>query len=103
MKKFVVWANELDARLSRKYGREVPKNLAVESPKLDEIIRAAEALNMKIVEVESEKMNPRLSGLDESLRTRGMLIVESRHGKSKSLKLIAQKIREFRKSKRRKK
>ncbi len=103
MRKFVVWASELDARLSRKYGREIPKNLAVESPKLDEIIEATKTLGMKIVKVEWDKLNPRVSGLDETLRAKGMLVIESKYGKSKSLRLIAQKIREFRKSKRRKK
>ena len=103
MRRFVVWPSELDAKLSRKYGREVSKNLAVESPKLNEIIEATETLGMKVVGVEWDKLNPRLSGLDEALRTRGMLIIESKYGKSKSLRLIAQKIREFRKSKRRKK
>jgi len=102
MKKFVVWTSELDARLPKKYGREVSKNLAVESPKLDEIIEAAKTLGMKVVEVDWDKLNPRLSGLDENLRTRGMVVIESKYGKSKSLKLIVQKIREFRKSKRRK-
>lgn len=102
MRKFVLWTNELDSRLSKKYGREVPRNLAVESPKLEEIIKAAEALGMKVVKIEWEKLNPRLSGVDETLRTKGMVVIESKYGKSKSLKLIVQKIREFRKSKRRK-
>ena len=100
MGKFVIWANEIDARISRKYGREVPKNLAVEKPEIDEIIDAAKILNIEVVEVNKEALNPRLAGLDEELRTKGRIIVESKHGKSKTLKLIAQKVREFRKARR---
>lgn len=102
MKRFVVWSNELDARLSRKYGREVSKNLAVDNPTIEEIEKAARGLGMKIVAINKDRLNPRLSGIDESLRTIGMLVLESHHGKSKSLRLIAQKIREFRKTKGRK-
>ncbi|USS40644.1 signal recognition particle protein Srp19 [Thermococcus aggregans] len=102
MGKFVIWANEIDARISRKYGREVPKNLAVENPNIDEIIDAARSLGITVVEVNKEALNPRLAGLEEELRVRGRIIVESKHGKSKTLKLIAQKVREFRKAHRKK-
>ncbi|WP_461864678.1 signal recognition particle protein Srp19 [Thermococcus sp.] len=103
MGRFVVWVSELDSRLPRKYGREVPRNLAVENPKVSEVVEAAEALKMRVIEVERDKLNPRLAGLEENLRSHGRLIIESRYGKSKSLRLIAQKIREFRKSKSRSK
>ena len=96
MGRFVVWPCELDSRLSRKYGRIIPKNLAIEKPSLDEIIEVDETLNLKIVEVDREKLNPRLSGIDEELRTYGRIIIESPYGKVKTLRLIAQKIREFR-------
>ncbi|AAL82018.1 signal recognition particle protein Srp19 [Pyrococcus furiosus DSM 3638] len=96
MGRFVVWPSELDSRLSRKYGRIVPRSIAVESPRVEEIVRAAEELKFKVIRVEEDKLNPRLSGIDEELRTFGMIVLESPYGKSKSLKLIAQKIREFR-------
>ncbi|MCD6189724.1 MAG: signal recognition particle protein Srp19 [Thermococcus sp.] len=102
MGKFVIWANEIDARIPRKYGREVPKNLAVEKPDIDEIIDATKNLGITVVEVNKEALNPRLAGLDEELRVKGRIIVESKHGKSKTLKLIAQKVREFRKAHRKK-
>jgi len=94
--RFIVWPCELDARLSRKYGRVVPKNVAVKEPKLSEIENAAIILGMKIVEKNPEKLNPRLSGLDEELRTYGFLRIESPYGKGKSLKMMAEKIRELR-------
>lgn len=102
MGKFVIWTNEIDARIPRKYGREVPKNLAVEKPDIDEIIDAAKGLGITLIEVNKEALNPRLAGLDEELRVKGRIIVESKHGKSKTLKLIAQKVREFRKARRKK-
>ncbi|AFK23352.1 signal recognition particle protein Srp19 [Pyrococcus sp. ST04] len=100
MGKFVIWPSELDARLSKKYGRVVSKTLAVDNPSLDEIVDAVESLGLKVISVEREKLNPRLSGIDEDLRTYGMIIVESPHGKAKTLRMIAQKIRELRKRRR---
>ncbi|WP_297499283.1 signal recognition particle protein Srp19 [Thermococcus sp.] len=94
--RFVLWPNELDARLSRKYGRAVKKSVAVDSPGLEEVEDAVLSLGFKVVEKVPEKLNPRLSGLDEEFRTRGMLVVESPYGKGKTLKLIAEKIRELR-------
>ncbi|ASJ05885.1 signal recognition particle protein Srp19 [Thermococcus pacificus] len=98
MRKFVVWPNELDARLSRRYGRAVGKEFAVDSPGVQEIADAAVALGMKVIEVDAEKMNPRLAGLDEEYRLKGMLRIESKHPKGKSLKMLGQKIREIRKT-----
>ncbi|ASJ16115.1 signal recognition particle [Thermococcus chitonophagus] len=100
MGKFVVWPSELDGRLTRKYGRIVPKGLAIDNPSLDEIIDALEIVGAKIISVERDKLNPRLSGVEEDLRTYGMIIVESPYGKAKTLKLVAQKIRELRKRRR---
>jgi len=94
--RFIVWPNEIDSRLSRKYGRVVKRSVAVDSPKLSEIEDAAKILGMKVIEKDPGKLNPRLSGLDEELRTRGMLVLESPYGKGKSLRLIAEKIRELR-------
>ena len=94
--KFVIWPSELDRRLSRKYGRTVPKNIADDKPKFSEIEDAILILGMKILEKDTHKLNPRLSGLEEELRTYGFMKIESPYGKSKSLKMIAEKIRELR-------
>ncbi|NJE43384.1 signal recognition particle protein Srp19 [Thermococcus sp. GR6] len=98
MRKFVVWPNELDVRLSRRYGRTVGKEFAVDGPTIQEIVDAAESLGMKVVELDENKLNPRLAGLDEEYRRRGMVRIESKHPKGKSLKMIGQKIREIRKT-----
>jgi len=98
MGKFIVWPSEVDARLSRKYGRVIRRDLAVERPTIHEIAEAAESLGMRVIELEGEKLNPRLSGLDEEYRSKGAARIESPHGKTKSLRLISQKIREIRKT-----
>ncbi|AEC51370.1 signal recognition particle protein Srp19 [Pyrococcus sp. NA2] len=97
MPRFVVWPCELDSRISRRYGRIVPKTLAIEKPSVEEIVKAVEVLGFKVIEVEMDKLNPRLSGIDEELRTYGRVIIESPYGKGKTLKIIAQKVRELRK------
>jgi len=68
----------------------------LKEPTLSEIEDAAVILGMKVVEREPEKLNPRLSGLDEELRSGGRLVLESPYGKGKSLKMIAEKVRELR-------
>ncbi|MCD6373855.1 MAG: signal recognition particle protein Srp19 [Thermococcus sp.] len=98
MGKFIVWPSEIDARLPRKYGRSIRKDIAVEKPSIQEIVEAAESLGMKVIELRDDAMNPRLSGLDEEYRLKGMARIESPHGKTKSLKMISQKIREIRKT-----
>ncbi|ASI98941.1 signal recognition particle protein Srp19 [Thermococcus celer] len=97
MKRFVVWPSELDSRLSRRYGRMVGKEFAVEAPEVQEIADAAKALGMKVIEIDGSKLNPRLAGIDEEYRLRGMLRLESKHPKGKSLRMLGQKVREIRK------
>ena len=96
MRKFVIWPNELDSRLSRRYGRAVSKGVSVNEPKLPEIVEAAESLGMRVTDSDPARLNPRLAGLEEGYRIRGMLRVESGHPKTKTLKMIAQKIKEIR-------
>ncbi len=98
MGKFIVWPSEIDARLTRKYGRLIRGDLAVEGPSVHEIVDAAQSLGMRVVEFDANKLNPRLAGLDEEYRLKGMVRMESPHGKGKSLRLLAQKIREIRKA-----
>lgn len=97
MSKFVVWPNEIDSRLPRKYGRVIPKTVAVKAPSLREIEDASAVLGFRIIEKDPTKLNPRLAGVDEEYRTPGRLVIESQYGKSKSLRMIAEKIRELRK------
>ncbi len=97
MSKFVLWPNEIDARIPRKYGRLVPENVAVRAPSLNEIEDAALALGLNIIKKDPTKLNPRLAGLEEEYRSRGVMVIESPHGKGKTARLLSEKIRELRK------
>lgn len=47
---WVVWPRYLDARLSRKEGRRVNRDLAVRNPRLDELSEAIKALGLNATE-----------------------------------------------------
>ncbi len=96
MPRFVIWVSEIDSRLSRKYGRAVSRSSAVRAPRESEVFEALNSAGVRILERRPEKLNPRLSGLDEELKSRGMFIVESDEGKTRTLRIIAQRINELR-------
>ncbi len=96
MPRFVVWVSEIDLRLSRGYGRLVPKSQAVSYPKEHEVFEALAQLGVRVLERHPEKLNPRLAGLEEDLRSRGCFLVDSERGKGKTLRMVAQKVREMR-------
>ena len=45
--KAIIWPIYFDASKTRKEGRRVPKNLAVQSPKIAELKEAADKLGLK--------------------------------------------------------
>ena len=87
----MVWPVYFDSSKSREQGRKIPKKLAVPNPKLEEIVRAAQKLNLKI-EVVEDAAYPKMPW-----RRTGLIFIEKR-GKSKLeiLKLIGQKLAEMR-------
>jgi len=102
MPKFVIWISELNSRLSRRLGREVPKTVAIENPELQEVLDVINELRIKVLNID-DALNPRLSGVDENVRSKGRIFVESPYSKGKTLRRIAEKIRERRKRFKRKK
>lgn len=58
----MLYPSYFDSKLSRKMGRRVPKNLAIESPSLMKIEEACRKLGLKTI-VESDKTYPRISNL----------------------------------------
>ncbi len=58
-KEYIIWPEYLDANLSRKLGRRVPKEIAVERIKLDEVINACNKLGV-VCEVVEGKRYPRI-------------------------------------------
>lgn len=91
--KCIIWLAYFDASKTRKEGRKVPKKLAVEAPKLEEVIKAAEALNL----------NPKLKAEAKYPRAwwskSGYIIVDKKETKNRTLAMLAEKILELRKKK----
>ena len=44
---YIIWPEYFDKSLSRKYGRRVPKNYAIEQPTVEKIEHALKALNFE--------------------------------------------------------
>ncbi len=86
----VVWPVYLDSQASRSQGRRVPLSLAVPSPTLDEIVRAARDLGLD--PVVEDKPYPRLW-----YQYRARVVVAGKFGRAGTLRALAQKVRELRK------
>lgn len=93
--RIVLYPAYLDKRLPRRLGRRVSQDLAVLSPRLEEIAAAAEELGLDPI-VETDKAYPRIW-----FRSKGRVIVLRRYRKQETLRLIASKIIELRKRKKR--
>jgi signal recognition particle subunit SRP19 len=84
--KAIIWPAYFDSAKTRKKGRRVPKNLAVQSPKILEIKEAAETLGLKH-EVTMEKGYPKTPWLKT-----GMLLVEKKGSKEQVINRIAKQL-----------
>jgi len=80
----------LDSSRSRSTGRRVPRSLAVEKPRLEEIVEAARKLGLEVKAKENAKY-PRAWWSGE-----GCALVKKRWPKEELLRKIAYKIREER-------
>jgi len=88
--KILFWSVYFDLEKTRTEGRRVPKILAVSSPKLDELQRAAKQLGLN-PEVVSDAAHPSCPWI----RT-GLLIIPKNETKGKTLKKIAKELHSFR-------
>ena len=86
----VIWPAYIDSNKSRSQGRRIPKRLAVKSPRLDEITKAARDLGLK-PEVYPEKAYPKAS-----YEKSGVVIVMGKQKKTDLLKKLAARISEAR-------
>ncbi len=84
--KAIIWPIYFDASKTRRKGRRVPKNLAVQSPKIDEVKEAADKLGLKN-EVNLEAHFPKTHWAKT-----GMLLVEKKEAKEKIIKKIAKQL-----------
>ncbi|KYC45657.1 MAG: Signal recognition particle 19 kDa protein [Candidatus Methanofastidiosum methylothiophilum] len=93
MKGYVVWPSYLDKNLSKKGGRKLPKNLALDAPKFDEIKKALESIGITH-QVEKTSKYPKDQGRED--RKLGRFIVEKKFSKNEILKKISKEIRKNR-------
>jgi signal recognition particle subunit SRP19 len=84
--KAIIWPIYFDASKTRKKGRRVPKNLAVQSPKIQELKEAVDKLGLKN-EVNLESHFPKTPWAKT-----GMLLVEKKEAKEKIIQKIAKQL-----------
>ena len=84
--KAIIWPIYFDASKTRKKGRRVPKNLAVQSPKIQELKEAVDKLGLKN-EVNLESHFPKMPWAKT-----GMLLVEKKEAKEKIIQKIAKQL-----------
>jgi signal recognition particle subunit SRP19 len=84
--KAIIWPVYFDVSKTRKNGRRVPKSLAVQSLKIDEIKMAVDQLGLKN-EVRAEAHFSRLPWVKT-----GMLLVEKKEAKQKVMLKIAKQL-----------
>jgi signal recognition particle subunit SRP19 len=84
--KAIIWPIYFDITKTRKQGRRVPKNTAVQSPKIDEIKQAADKLGLQN-EVKVEAHFPKTHWAKS-----GMLLVEKKEAKEKIIQKLAKQL-----------
>ena len=89
--KIFLWSIYFDANKTRTEGRRVPKKLAVSSPKLEELQRAAKKLGLK-PETVSDAAHP-----SSPWRRTGLLVIPKKESKGKTLNKIAKELLNLRK------
>ena len=84
--KAIIWPIYFDATRTRKDGRRVPKTLAFQLPKIDELKLAVDRLGLKN-EVRPEAHFPKRPWIKS-----GMLLVEKKEAKEKIIQKIAKQL-----------
>ena len=84
--KAIIWPIYFDSSKTRKEGRRVPKNMAVQSPKIAEVKEAADKLGLKN-ELKLEAHFPKTHWSKT-----GMLLVEKNEAKEKIIQKLAKQL-----------
>jgi len=84
--KTIIWPIYFDTSKTRRKGRRVPKNLAVQSPKITEVKEAVDKLGLKN-ELKLEAHFPKMPWVKT-----GMLLVEKKEAKEKIIQKIAKQL-----------
>ena len=88
--KIFLWSIYFDVNKTRNDGRRVPKNLAVSSPKIEELERATKRLGLQ-PEVVSDAAHPSFPWLKT-----GLVILPKIEPKSKTLEKVAKELSSLR-------
>ena len=88
--KAIIWPAYFDQTRTRKQGRRVPKSLAVQSPKAEEITEAVRKLGLK-PEVAAEAGYPKTPWAKT-----GKIMVEKKGSKEQTIKKIAKQLLKIR-------
>jgi signal recognition particle subunit SRP19 len=84
--KAIIWPIYFDTSKTRKEGRRVPKNLAVQFPKIDEIKQAADKLGLE------NEVNLNAHFPKNHWSKTGMLLVEKKEAKEKVIQKLAKQL-----------
>ncbi len=90
--RIIVWPAYFDSSKTQREGRKLPKKLCVASPKVEEIVKAAEALGLN-PQPDFEARYPRAWWAEK-----GYVVTDKIESKRKTLYRIAEKILEFRRT-----
>jgi signal recognition particle subunit SRP19 len=89
--KVVLWSIYFDSNKTRREGRRVPKKLAVPSPKIEELQRAAKRLNLQ-PETVFDAAHP-----SSPWQKSGLLVVPKNESKEQILDKVAKELSKLRK------
>lgn len=85
--KYVIWPVYFDKNISRRDGRRVPKNIAVDKPSLDNMYRIAKEMGLN-PEIEKEAKHP-----SKQWDYKGRILVDKKDKKEKILREIAKRLK----------
>ncbi len=88
----IIWLAYLDCSIPRRLGRRLPRDLCIDRPSIDEILRACKELNLDC-EADNEARYPRTWYLHQ-----GRVLISYEGPKLRLLKEIASVIRRLRSS-----
>jgi signal recognition particle subunit SRP19 len=84
--KIIIWPAYFDLTRTRRQGRQVPKNLAVEAPKALEVKAAAEKLGF------SGEIVPDVAYSKTSNVKTGMILIKKKEPKNQAIRKIARQL-----------
>ena len=97
----IIWLANIDASRPRSGGRKMPKGLALASPDLKELSKAAHNLGLTS-QREPDKLYPKDRAREEDPLD-GRLVIAKRYSKQKTLRILADEVRRIRKERHEKK